>query len=125
MSIEENKTIVRRIFEEAVNRGNVAVIDELFAPNFVDHSAWPEQGPGPAGIKQAITDFRSTFPDLHITIEHLIAEGDNVVSREIWRGSHAPTGQQVTGTVIHIFQITGGKVIAEWSEGWGWLKQFE
>ena len=121
MSLEENKALIHRLFEEAVNRQNVAVIDEMFAPTFVDHSAWPGQAPGPAGTKQALTDFYAAFPDLHVTLETVIAEGEQVATRETWHGTNATTGTQVTGTVMHFFQFADGKIVEEWSEGWGWL----
>jgi predicted ester cyclase len=123
MSTEENKALIRRAFEEALNRRNVAVIDELFATSFVDHSAWPGQAAGPAGTKQGVAEILASFPDLHVTIETLVAEGDQVATRETWRGTHAPTGRHATGTVMHFFRITGGKIVDEWSEGWGWLEQ--
>ena len=121
MSLEENKARIHRLFEEAVNRQNVAVIDEMFAPTFVDHSAWPGQAPGPAGTKQALTDFYAAFPDLHVTLETVIAEGEQVATRETWHGTNATTGKQATGTVMHFFQFADGKIVEEWSEGWGWL----
>ncbi|MDQ3700448.1 MAG: ester cyclase [Chloroflexota bacterium] len=123
MSIEESKAMIRHVFEEALNQRNVAVIDALFAENAVDHSAWPGQAAGAAGTKQGITDVLNSFADLHVTIETLIAEGDQVATRETWRGTYAPTGRQATGTVMHFFRITGGKIVDEWSEGWGWLEQ--
>jgi predicted ester cyclase len=123
MSVEEGKAIIRRVFEEALNRRNVAVIDELFAPDFVDHSAWPGQAAGPAGTKQGVADILASIPDLHVSIEALIAEGDQFATREMWRGTYAPTGQPATGTVMHFFRIAGGKIVDEWSEGWGWFEQ--
>ncbi len=123
MSAEENKAMIRHLFEEVLNRRNVVAIDALLATQYVDHSAWPGQAPGPAGPKQASTDVLAIFPDLHITLETIIAEGDEVATRETWRGTHAPTGKQVTGTVMHFFRIRDGKIVDEWSEGWGWLEQ--
>jgi ketosteroid isomerase-like protein len=125
MSLEQNKAIVRRVFAEIANRGDMSVVDELYANDFVDHSAFPGQAPGPAGIKEAVGDFRSLFPDLEVTIEDLVAEGDKVVSRETWRGTHASSGRAARGEVIHIFHLKDGRIVEEWSKGWDWLNAFE
>jgi predicted SnoaL-like aldol condensation-catalyzing enzyme len=120
---EANKTIVRRVFEEAVNGNNPAVIDELYAPDFVDHAASPDQAPGPEGIKQVIADFHALLPDVHVMVDAIVAEGDLVATREVWRGTDPATGRQVTGTTLHFWRIAGGKVAEEWSAGWEWLEQ--
>jgi predicted ester cyclase len=128
MSPEENKALIRRVFNEALNTGNLSVIDELFAPTFVDN-ATPEQVAGPIGVKDYFQAVRSGFPDMHVSIEDLIAEGDKVVVRTIWRGTHsgayegiAPTGKPVARTMIQIFRIANGKICEEWNEGMGLLK---
>ncbi len=125
MSVEENKTIIRRVFEEALNQGNLAVIDELFTSNFVDHST-PSQVPGPKGVKEYFTLVRTGFPDVHVTIDDLIAEGDKVVVRTTWRGTQQSSHEdmtsintQVTRTLIQIFHLQGGKIQEEWNEGEG------
>lgn len=122
MSAEENKSIIRRVFEEAINGGDVALIDEFWAEGFVDHCAWPGQAPGAAGTKQAIVDFLAAFPDLHVEIEDMIAEGDKVATRERWSGTHATSGMQVAGTTMHVFRIRNGRVVDEWSKGWDWVE---
>lgn len=123
MSAEENKAIVRLVFEEALNRGNLDIIDALFAADFVDRST-PDQTPGPGGVKDYFTAVRSGFPDMHVTIDDLIAEGARVVVRTTWRGTHtgiyegvSPTGQQVARTMIQIFTVANGKIVEEWNEG--------
>jgi len=82
VSVEENKALIRRVFEEVLNQRNVAVIDEAFAPDSVDHSAWEGQAPGPAGVKEAVSGVLDMFPDLRVTIESVIGEGDHVATRE-------------------------------------------
>ena len=121
MSVEENKAIERRFFEEVVNKGNLAVIDELVAANFVDHSAPPGVAPDREGYKQFFTMAHSAFPDFHSTLEDMIAEGDMVVQRFTARGTHkgewmgiAPTGKQFTMPGIGIHRITGGKIVEDW-----------
>lgn len=124
-SVQENKVLIHRVFEEGFNSGNLAVVDEIFAPNFVDLST-PDQVPGVAGVKEYITMVRIGFPDIHVTIEDLIAEADKVVVRTIWRGTHLgeyggvlPTGKRVTRTMIQIFRVVDGKLAEEWTEGNG------
>ncbi len=121
MSAEENKAIVRRAIEEGWNQGNLAVFDETNAPEYVDHAAIPGQGPGAEGYKQAVQMTRAAFPDLHLTIDDMIAEGDRVVTRWTARGTHQgeyfgipATGKPVEITGINIGRIVNGKVVENW-----------
>jgi len=124
MLTEENKDIVRRGIEELWNKGNVAVADELFAINFINHDVvdTPEIYNLEA-YKQSINDTRIDFPDLHVTVEEQIAEGDKVVTRWTCTGTHkgrsgtmdiAPTGKTVTIEGVTIDHIAGGKILEEW-----------
>jgi steroid delta-isomerase-like uncharacterized protein len=134
MSIEENKALVRRAYDEVFNKGNVAVVDRLFAPNFVVHLDYPTNVPVPAEmqqsleeLKQFVSQFRTTFPDLNYTVELQVAEGDIVATRSTARGTHKgeyrgltykgipPTGKQVTWTETQIFRIADGKIVEQWS----------
>ncbi len=127
MSVEENKAIIRLIFEEALNTGNLAIIDGLFASQFVDHSTL-EQVPGPEGVKEYFAQVRGGFPDIRVTIDDLIATEDKVVVRTTWHATHQglyegiePTGKQVKRTMLQIFRISDGKIQEEWNEGPGLL----
>ncbi len=122
MSVEENKVIELRFFEEVVNKGNLAVIDELVAPNFVQHDAPPGITADREGMKQFFAMHLSAFPDFHSTLEDMFAEGDKVVQRFTARGTHKgefmgipPTDKQVTITGIAIHRITGGKIVEDWT----------
>ncbi len=102
MSTDDNKAFARRFFEEVYNKGNVAAVDELIAPNIVLHFDSPADIPVPAemqlsreGIKQVVSQFRTTFPDLHYTVELQVAKGDLVVTRTTARGTH--TGEYRQG----------------------------
>jgi predicted ester cyclase len=122
MSIEENKAKVRRLIEEFINKGNLAVADEIFATNFDNHSPAAGTASDRQGIKQYITMMHTAFPDFHCAIEDLIAEGDRVVVRLMCRGTHkgefmgiSPTGRQGKVTVISILHFSGGKVVERWN----------
>ncbi len=122
MSVEENKAIELRIFEEVVNKGELAVIDELFAANFFQHDAPPGTTADREGTKQFFAMVHSAFPDFHSTLEDIFAEGDKVVQRFTARGTHkgewmgiAPTGKQMTSPGIAIHRITGGKIVEGWT----------
>jgi steroid delta-isomerase-like uncharacterized protein len=118
MSTQDNKVIARRIFEEVGSQGNFAVIDEAISPNFVYRtSAFPEFH-GPGGFKEFFTEHRKTFPDLHYTVEDVVAEGDKVVARWTASGTHtgdmmgiAPTGKLVKAPGITIFRFAHGHIV--------------
>ena len=121
MSIEENKALVHRLIE-AWNTGNMDLIEELLIPNYVDNDALPSQTQGLEGYKQIGAYLLSVFPDMKMTIDDLIAEGDKVVVRSTFSGTHkgefmgiTPTGKKITTTAINIYRIADGKLIEEWS----------
>ena len=111
MSLEENKAIVRR-FVEAYNKRNLDVFDDLLAPDYFDHTSKV----GPEGLKQLMNMAFKAFPDLHETIEDIIAEGDKVWVRVKTTGTHtgewmgiAPTGKKVKSEMVDIYRIVNGK----------------
>ncbi len=122
MSATENKAIVRRFIEEAFNKNNTAVIDEVCASDYTHHdSLAPSARSGPAALKEVLSVYHTAFPDMRLTIDEQVAEGDKVVTRWSGRGTHrgelmglAPTGRPATVTGIQIDRITGGK----FTEGW-------
>jgi steroid delta-isomerase-like uncharacterized protein len=120
MSSEDNKELVRRGYE-AVNQRNWAAFDELHVSDYVSHSA-ARTIQGLEAYKQTLSINITAFPDLHFTIEHMIAEGDFVAVRHTARGTHQatfmgipPTGKQVTVTGMLIDRVVNGKIIEEWS----------
>jgi steroid delta-isomerase-like uncharacterized protein len=133
MATEQNKALMNRIINEVFNRGNIRLVDELFAPGFVEHEELPPGiPPGREAVKQLSASFRSAFPDLKVTIDDTIAAGDKVVVRCTWRGTHKgefmgvpPTGKKVSFGVIDIVRIAGGKVLEHWGQmdGMGMMKQ--
>jgi steroid delta-isomerase-like uncharacterized protein len=120
MTSEQNKTIVRRAFEEPW-KGNLDVIDELIATQYIGHdSANPEPLRGPAGVKEFISTYRAAFPDARITVEQQLAEGDLVATRWTGRGTHdgelmgiTATGERVTVSGLTISRLEGGKIVEE------------
>ena len=123
MATEENKAIARRWGEEVWGKGNLATIDELFAPDFVFNYPPPGAAPDLKGYKQTVTMLSTAFADIQCTAEDVVAEGDKVAVRWTWRGTHkgefmgiAPTGKQATVTGISILRIVGGKIVEEWGE---------
>jgi len=120
MSAEENKAIIRRWIEEAWNNGNVNIADEIYAPNFVakDINDPNKVLRGPEGIKQSVIATRAAFPDIHFTIDHLIAEGEKVVGAFTISGTHKgnllgipPTGKKVVFTAIDIWRFESGRIV--------------
>lgn len=122
MSTEQNKALVRQLVEEAINQGNMSVVDEFLIPDFVEHEELPSGiPPGREAPKVLFTMLRSAFPDFKATIEHLIAEGDEVVLHMTWTGTHEgefmgipPTGKRISINVIDILGIAEGKFVEHW-----------
>lgn len=117
MSEEENKGIARRYYREIMNEGNLAVIDELIAPDFIfTIPTHPDPFHGPEGFKQLVTMLHTAFPDLHLTVEHLLAQGDTVVGH--WTGSGTHTGGPLH-TVVGDIQASGRAFTID---GMTWLR---
>ena len=119
MSAEENKAIARRRSEELWGRGNLAVADEIVAPDYVRHDPGaPFPARGPEDVKRLVTMLRATLPDLEIVVEDVIAEEDKVVSRytsvatdtEGFMG-RPPTGKVIRTPAIQIFRFAGGRIV--------------
>jgi steroid delta-isomerase-like uncharacterized protein len=133
MSTENNKALVRRVYEESINRGNLALLDELISSDYVEHDPnYPQPVRGAEGLKQYFQTFRSAFPDLHFTIEDIIGEGDTVAVRQTGRGTHQgelfgipPTGKQLTVTAMIFHRFVNGKPVESWvnSDSMGMLQQ--
>jgi predicted ester cyclase len=126
MSAETNKAIVRRMAEEVFNKGNLSIIPELIAPNYVYHTT-PEYK-GPEGFKNYITMVRKAFPDLHMKIDYMVAEGDMVAIFYTYGGTFkgemmgikgemkgiAPTGKKFTLKLAILSRFADGKEVEAW-----------
>jgi predicted ester cyclase len=118
MTVEEQKMIVRRFFEEAWNQKNLDVVDDIFAPTVIFNG----QSVTREALKQALAGRRVAFPDIHVTVDDQVAEGDKVSTRRTWRATHrgpyrgvAPTGKQVTWTQISIVRFSQGRIVEDWA----------
>ena len=128
-SAEENKALVRRFFE-AQAMGDLDALEELLAPDFVDHSLLPGQDPGREGYIEGVAEDHAAFSNLRFHIEDQVAEGDKVVSRLTHSGIHdrgefvgfAPTGLEFVSTATVTNRIVGDKIAEEWSHGYRMLE---
>lgn len=117
MTPAENKNLVRRLVDEAQSNGNLAVVDELLAEDFVDHSPFPGLPPTRDGVKTLFGYLRSVFPDLRVRIDEQIADDGKVVTRKTFEGTHSSefmgvpsTGRPVRFEVIDILTIRDGRI---------------
>jgi ketosteroid isomerase-like protein len=126
VSVEENNKALVRRFCEAQDKGDLEMLDDLLAPDFVDHSLLPGQEPGREGFMQAIAEEHAVISHMRTTFEYQATDGDMVISRVrmriIQRGAYfgfAPTGQdsewERERENLFIHRISEGKIVEEWS----------
>lgn len=120
MKADRNKAIVRRILCEGMGQNRPDVIDETVAADYVNHS-FPQSAPGLAGFKRTIEMFATAFPDGELVVEDAIAEGDKVVTRGYWTGTHTgaflnvvPTGERIKLPYIDIWAVRDGRGQENW-----------
>jgi len=118
MSLEQNKSFVRRYYEEVVNTGNVELVESFISPEYTEDHDGERKSVGMEGAKEHILGVRQTYSDLHITIDRQIAEGDWVVSCITARGTHngmwlgiKPTGKSVAFTGVNVDRIVNGRIV--------------
>lgn len=130
MNIEENKLLVRR-YLELWNAEDRSIAADIFAPDYIDHTH-PGREPGPESVKHEMAAFRAAFPDAHLTIEHMIGEGDIVAFRFVLHATHLgqfasfpPTGREVVLTGMDFVRISNGRLAELWSsqDTLGWVQQ--
>ena len=123
MSVEQNKITALRWSQELWSQGNLAVADEIIAPDYVRHDPGdPFPAHGPADVKRIVTMLRTMLPDFHIDVDAMIAEDDIVVSRYTATGTDTggymgmpPTGKTVRTTAMQMFRFSGGKIVESWA----------
>jgi len=110
MSTEQNKAVVRRFVEQVLSNMDAAGVDEVFAPNYVNH-VFPG---GPEGVKQLFSMLRSAYPDLkwNISIERLMADGDFVMMRATMHITN--NGKEATGSGLGEYRLANGKIAEDW-----------
>lgn len=123
MSRDSNKALYERFVGEIINDGDYRQIPDVFDPAYVDHSTPPGAPGGLAGVEAVFRMFRGGFPDVHFTIQTMLAEGDKVATRVTGVGTHqgeffgvAPTGIRATWASHGIFRVQGGKIIEHWGQ---------
>ena len=128
----ENAALIRRAIDEAVNKGNLSVLDEIVAPSYRYHEPTAGELKGPDGLKQLVSMYRGAFPDIRVTIDDQVDAGNTIVSRWTGTGTHrgellgaAPTGNKIRITGIIITRVEGGKIVEEWEnyDALGMLQQ--
>ena len=118
---DENKDLIRRLIDEAFNAGNLDIVAEALADDYLDHLAGPGAPRGPEVFRGFVIAFRATLPDVEVTVEDLIAEGDRVALRVTWRGTQLgplgnvpATGLAVAFVGYHVYRIEDGKLAEHW-----------
>jgi predicted ester cyclase len=131
MSTEQNKAVVLRFIEEVQNQHHLDVIDEVYSPNFINHNAQAGQA-GIEGTKAFFGMMFAAFPDMHFTVNMMVAEGDLVATYKTFHGTQLgvfmgtpPTGRQVTVDVMDILAVHEGKITDHWTvdDSLGMLRQ--
>lgn len=117
-----NKALIRRLFAEVWNKGNLRVAGEIFSYDYIMHDPNIKHEPGIQSYEHHVTQVRATFPDIKFTIEDLVEEGNKVVVRWKAEGTHKAeflgvpdTGKRVTVTGVTVTRISGGKVAESWA----------
>lgn len=122
MTTEDNKRIVQRFYEEVMNQGNVAALDEVMDVNFIDHGEALFGSPqGREALRQGIVMTHNILPDLHVSFEEIMAEDDLVGVRGTMRCTHQgpflgvpATGHELSWKGLSIFRIANGKIVERW-----------
>ena len=122
MTTETNKALVRRLLEEVFPAADLGALDEIVAPDLVDHSPVPGQPEGVEGVRHVLRGLHAGYSDLQITIDDLFGEGDRVAARWTLRGTHsgsifseAPTGSPVENGILVVFRVANGKITERWA----------
>jgi steroid delta-isomerase-like uncharacterized protein len=117
MTTTDNKNLIRTFVEEVINQGRLERADDLVAVDFLELDPLPGQKQGREGLKQVIAGMRAAFPDIHWTVDEIVAEGDKVFSRFTWSGTHlgeflgiSPTNKQIKVTGMVLDRVVAGNM---------------
>jgi predicted ester cyclase len=122
LSTEQKREVMKRVSAEVFGQGRMESVDELIAPDFVDHDPLPGMPPDREGFKQVVQMFRSAFPDFRVELQHTVVEGDRVVDHIRSFGTHsgeflglAPTGKPIDTSAIVISRLDDeGRIVERW-----------
>ena len=121
MSIEQNKALLHRYIEEVWAKKNPTAVDHFLAPTYIRHRSPTTPPLTREGQKHLLTGFLAAFPNIKLTIEDVIAEGDRVAFRSTMRGTHqgeflgiAPTGRDVIFRLLDVVRVEDGKFVEQW-----------
>jgi steroid delta-isomerase-like uncharacterized protein len=121
MSVEENKALAQRFYDELATKGKLELIDEIFAEDFVEHEAFPGLSEGREGVRQFFSMMRTAFDEFRMDVEDIIAEGDKVVAHITMTGTHSGEFMDIAGTgatinvhAIDILRFANGKAVEHW-----------
>jgi len=117
---EDNKAVAQK-FVDRMNKGDLSVVDEIFDPAYVEHGAMPGIPPTREGLKQMFSMYLKAFPDMKISVSHLVAEGDYVLVHHRTKGTNKgefmgmpATGKSVDFNEMHLVRFAHGKAIEHW-----------
>jgi steroid delta-isomerase-like uncharacterized protein len=118
--MEQNKVLIERIFNEGINGKNNAVIEEIISPDYINHN-WPAPVRGYEGFKAVINQFFDAFPDMKITVKHVLGDDDMVSTYGFWTGTNngpfmgmPATGKQVRIEYMDLWKLKNGKAVENW-----------
>jgi steroid delta-isomerase-like uncharacterized protein len=121
---DQNKALVRRVFDEIATGGDFTVVDDLYTEDYVDHAPFPGSPGGRGDVRHSIGALRTALPDLHVTVQEMSAYGDKVATHNTWQGTHTgevlgidPTGRVLTFAGVVVFRVAGGKIAERWAIG--------
>lgn len=121
MSVEQNKALIQRFYDEVANNGNLDLIDELVAEEFIEHEAFPGLSNDRDGLKRFFSMMHDAFDDFRMDVEDMVAEGDKVVARITMKGNHkaefmgiAATAKTINVPTIDIVRYVDGRAVEHW-----------
>ena len=121
---EDIKRTIQRFYDEVLNQGRFEVMDEILASGFVDHTPSRGTRANRDGVAQQIEAWRRAFPDLHVTVEEIIAEGSRLAVRTSWQGTQqgeylgaAASGRRVEASAVDILHVEGDRITEAWHYG--------
>jgi len=115
LTLDQMKQFVRNHFEDFVNKRNAAVIEKNMTANFYDHNGPGNKPTDRNGDEKMMVDMYKAMPDLHLTIEDMIAEGDKVMCRNIWRWTDPGTKKKMEFHGFVLWRFEGGKIAERWA----------